>query len=137
MKSRLTPKVVGDILEITLGHRVTMTPYGFELRRNIDPQRARLRCGSGIAGRGDSWGIVQLPEGSPIALGIDTRPKLVQAILEFMAGPPPSRLSEYTTPYAKRVISPRTGTSRFVWCRRIRKRPKARVTLVPFGAAQR
>lgn len=132
------PNVVGDILEATLGWRVEMNPYGFELRNDfLVPERARLRRGSGIAGRGDVWALVRLPDGSPIITGIATKAKLVRVVLEFMAGPPPAPLSDYTTPRAKQVLHPRTGVPSFVWCRRLKKRPKPGVMLVPFGAAQR
>ena len=135
---RLTPNVVGNVLEATLGYRVPMNPHGFELRSaDPVPRRARLRCGSGIAGRGAIWGLVQMPDGAPITMDLDTAPKLVRAILEFMAGPPPLRLPEYTVPRAKREVHPRTGAARFVWYRRLRKSPKSCVTLVPFGTAQR
>lgn len=135
---RLTPKTVGDILEATLGWRVEMNPYGFELRNDLlVPERARLRRGSGIAGQGDVWALVRLPVGSPIVMKIDTKAKLVRAVLAFMAGQPPAPLSDCTAARAKRVINPRTGASSFVWHRRLKKQPKPRVALVPFGAAQR
>ncbi len=189
---RLTAKVVGDVLETTLGYRVEMNPYGFTLENNpsvrwkratgdfveshcgrwqITPvyggltrpesyklwldgkcidsgstqreckgyvvEHARLRSGSGIGGQSAVWGLVRLPKGEPITMKIDTKAKLVRAVLEFMAGPPPTPLSDYTTAQAKRVIIPRTGESRFVWYRRLKKRPWPRVALVPFGAAQR
>ena len=54
-----------------------------------------------------------------------------------MAGPKPAPLSDYTKPRAKRVVNPRTGGARFLWYRRRKVRAKARVALVPFGAAQR
>ncbi len=134
----ITPKAVGDILEVTLGYRVTMNPHGFELRNDEPvPKRARLQRGSGIAGRGDVWALVHLPDGKPIATGIATKAKLERAVLEFMAGSRPSELADYTAPRAKRVIHPGTGASRFIWYRRPKKQPKARVVLVPFGAAQR
>jgi hypothetical protein len=132
------PNVVNGILEATLGYRVEMNPYGFELRTDdLVPQRARLQRGSGIAGRGDVWALVRLPDGKPIVTGIATKAKLVRTVLEFMAGPPPAPLPEYTVPHAKRVIHPRTGTACFVWYRRLKKQPKVRVALVPFGAAHR
>lgn len=135
---RLMPKVVNDVLEATLGYRIEMTPYGFELRNDeLVPKRARLQRGSGIAGRGDVWALVHLPDGKPIATGLATKTKLVRAVLEFMAGPRPSELMDYTAPRAKRVIHPGTGEARFVWYRRPKKQPKARVVLIPFGAAQR
>lgn len=134
---RLTPKVVGDLLEHTLGRRISMDPHGFELQTLAkEPRRARLQRGSSIAGHGNIWGLVQLPEGAPIALNLHTRAKLVRAVLEFMAGPRPSLLGEYTTPRAKRVIHPRTGATRFVWYRRLKKHTTP-VALVPFGAAHR
>lgn len=135
---KLTAKAVGDALEVTLGYRVEMNAYGFELVNDqLVPERARLRSGSGIGGQGAVWGLVRLPKGEPIAMKIDTKAKLARAVLEFMAGPKPAELTGYTTPRAKRVIVPRTGSSRFVWYRRLKKQPKARVVLVPFGAAQR
>lgn len=135
---KLTPTVVGDVLEATLGWRVEMNPNGFDLRNDLlVPERARLHRGSGIAGRGDVWALVRLPDGRPIKTGISTKAKLVRAVMEFMAGPPPASLSDYTTPRAKRVIHPRTGGARFVWYRRLKKRPRPQVALVPFGAAQR
>lgn len=135
---RLTAKVVGDVLETTLGWRIEMTPYGFELRNDqLVPERARLRSGSGIGGQSAVWCLVRLPRGAAITGKIDTKAKLVRAVLEFMAGPPPAPLSNYTTPRAKRVIHPRTGGARFVWWRRRKRSPRARVLLVPFGAAQR
>lgn len=138
---KLTPKVVGDLLEAILGWRVELNPYGFEMQTSntgcLVPARARLQRGSGIAGRGDVWTLVRLPDGAPIVTGLATKAKLVRAVLEFMAGPPPAPLSDYTVPRAKRVIHPRTGGARFVWYRRLKKRPLPRVALVPFGAAQR
>ena len=135
---RLTPKAVGDVLEAALGCRVAMNPHGFELVSDAPvPRRARLERGSGIAGRGDVWALVQLPGGPALVTKIATKPKLVRAVLEFMAGPKPAALAGYTTPRAKRVIVPRTGESRFIWYRRLKKQPKARVVLIPFGAAQR
>jgi hypothetical protein len=135
---RLTAKIVGDVLEEVLGWRIAMKPHGFELRNDqLVPERARLRSGSGIGGQSAVWGLVRLPAGEPIALGLDTKAKLVRAVLEFMAGPPPAPLSDYTAPRAKRVIHPRTRGARFVWYRRRKKQPKSRVALVPFGAAQR
>ena len=134
---RLTPKNVGDALEVTLGRRVEMTPKGFDLRNDLPvPERARIRRGSGIAGRGDVWALVRLPDGAPIAMGLDTKAKLARAVLEFMAGPKPPPLADYTVPRAKRVINPRSRAARFVWYRRRRKQPRASVTLIPFGAAQ-
>lgn len=135
---RLTAKIIGDVLETILGWRVEMTPHGFDLRNDLlVPERARLRSGSGIGGQSDVWALVRLPEGTAIATKITTRAKLSRAILEFMAGPPPPLLSDYTVPRAKRVLHPRTGASRFVWYRRLKKRPTSRVTCVPFGTAQR
>lgn len=85
---RLTPKTVGDVLETTLGRRVEMNPYGFELRNDlIVPERARLQRGSGIAGQGNVWALVRLPDGVPIVTKIDTKAKLVRSVLEFMAVP--------------------------------------------------
>ncbi len=135
---RLTAKTVGDALEAALGYRVAMRPNGFDLCNDLlVPERARLRCGSGIAGRSYIWALVRLPRGEPIATKIDTKAKLARAVLEFMAGPKPAPLSDYTKPRAKRVVHPRTGAARFVWYRQLRKRPWPRVALVPFGAAQR
>jgi len=137
---RLTPRMIGDVLETTLGYRILMNPHGFELRApGSPPRRARLRCGSGIAGRGDVWTLVQLPDGRPITAGITTKARLVRAVLEFMAGPPPppTPLSDYTLPRARRVVHPGTGDARFVWCRRPKRRPRERVVIVPFGSAQR
>jgi hypothetical protein len=135
---RLTATVVGDVLEEVLGWRIEMSPHGFELRNDqLVPERARLRSGSGIAGRSYVWALVKLPGGEQIINGLDTKAKLARAIMEFMAGPPPAPLSDYTVPRAKRVIHPRTGGAHFVWYRRRKKRPGARVALVPFGAAQR
>lgn len=119
---KLTPKNVGDILETTLRYRVMMNPHGFELHTPDQvPRHARLRCGSGIAGRGAIWGLVQMPDGSPIAMGLDTKPRLVRAILEFMAGPPPTNLPEYMVPRARSEVHPRSGAASFVWYRRLRK----------------
>lgn len=90
---RLIPKVVGDVLETTLGRRVEMNPYGFELHNGF-LERARLRCGSGIASQGDVWTLVRLPDGEPLVTKIDTKAKLVRAVLEFMAGPRLAALPE-------------------------------------------
>jgi hypothetical protein len=99
---RLTPRVVGDVLEDTLGYRVPMDPHGFTLRSDDRiPRYARLRCGSGIAGKGTIWGLVQMPDGAPLLMGIDTRTKLVSAVLKFMAGALPPHLSEHTAPREK------------------------------------
>ena len=132
---RLTAKAVGNVLEATLGYRVEMNPLGFELQSA--ERRARLRSGGGIAGNSSVWWLVHLPDGEVIDGQIRTRAKLVRAVLEFMAGPRPAILSDHTVPRAKRVIHPSTGKSRFVWYRRLKKRPFPQVALVPFGAAQR
>lgn len=133
---RLTPKNVGAVLEAVLGWRVDMNPLGFEWRNDLlVPERARLLRGSGIAGRGAIWAIVRLPDGAPIATQIATRAQLERAVLEFMAGPRPSPLSDYTVPRAKRVQTSRGA--RYVWYRRRKRRPGPRVMLVPFGAAHR
>lgn len=130
----LTPKAVGDAIEATLGWRVPMGPYGFDLRNDLlVPEHARLLRGSGIAGRGDVWALVRLPDGSPIVTGINTTHKLVRAMLEFMAGPPPAPLPNYTEPRAKRVRHPRPRGVRFVWYRR----RKPRGTLASAGALSR
>lgn len=135
---RLTAKVVGDVLEETLGWRVEMTPYGFELRNDLlVPESARLQSGSGIGGQSTVWMLVRLPRGEAITGKIDTKAKLVRAVLEFMAGPPPAPLPGFTVPRAKRVIHPRTRGAKFVWYRRRKKTPRSHVVLVPFGAAQR
>ena len=135
---KLTPKIVNDVLETTLGYRVEMDPHGFALTTDdLVPRRARLQRGSGVAGRGDVWALVRLPDGAPIVTGITTPTKLSRGVLEFMAGPKPGSLTDYTVPRAKRVIHPRTGASSFVWYRRLKKRPLPQVQLVPFGAAQR
>jgi hypothetical protein len=136
--SRLTAKAVGDVLEATLRYRVEMDPRGFTLTRDDPaPRAARLRSGGGIAGNSDVWWLVRLPGGEVIVGQIRTRARLARAVLEFMAGPKPGELLGYTVPRAKRVIVPRTGASRFVWYRRLKKRPKPAVALVPFGAALR
>jgi len=134
---KLVPKTVGDVLEATLGYRVEMNPYGFELQSADPMRRARLQRGSGIAGRGDIWALVRLPDGAPIATSLATQAKISRTVLEFMAGPRPTDLTDYTVARAKRVIHPRTGAASFVWYRRLKKRPTPRVVLVPFGAAQR
>lgn len=138
---KLTPKTVSDVLEAILGWRVEMNPHGFELQTSntdcLAVARARLKRGSGIAGRGDVRMLVHLPNGAPIVTGIATKAKLERAVLEFMAGPRPAPLSDYTAPRAKRMINPRTNGARFVWYRRLKPRSKPRVALVPFGAAQR
>ena len=80
----MTPKLVGDVLERALGYRVAMTPYGFALR--ADSRRARLQRGSGIAGRGGIWTLVELPSGAPIVTGIRTKAQISRAVLAFMSG---------------------------------------------------
>jgi hypothetical protein len=133
---RLTPKNVGDVLEAVLGCRVEMNPLGFEWCNDLlVPESARLQRGSGIAGRGDVWALVRLPDGAPIAAGISTRARLQRAVLEFMAGPRPPVLSDYTIPRAKSARRS-DGQTRYVWYRR-RKRRREHVVLIPFGAAQR
>lgn len=135
---KLTPKTVGDALEVILGYRAPMNPLGFDLvTDDLVPRRARIQRGSGIAGHGDIWALVRLPDGSPFTTGIETKAQLTRAVLEFMAGPRPGPLTDYTAPRAKRVVHPRTGVSRFVWYRRRRAARRVRVALVPFGAAHR
>lgn len=87
-----------------------------------------------------------IPHGkSTREIAIDIDPELILRIADAIRatdggrackGPKPKPLSDYTAPRAKRVIHPHTGESRFVWYRR-HKRPRPRVELVPFGAAQR
>lgn len=52
----------------------------------------RIECGSGIAGRGRAWNLVELPGGSPSGPKVTTRRALRRQILEALAEP--SRLSK-------------------------------------------
>lgn len=86
----LTPKTVGDILEVLLKRRVEMNPYGFELINDLKT-RARLQRGSGIAGRGHVWMLVRLPDGGAIRSGLATKQQLVRAVLDFMGDAVPAK----------------------------------------------
>lgn len=82
----MTAKEVGDTLEKVLGRRIKMNPHGFELcTEEPTPRRARLRCGSGIAGRSGIWALVELPSGTALVWNIRSKTQLSRAVLAFMA----------------------------------------------------
>lgn len=60
--------------------------------------RFRVERGSGIAGRGDAWNVVELPGGVPLGPKVTTRAKLRQQVLAAIAeGPrPPDRVGFQT-----------------------------------------
>lgn len=63
--------------------------------------RYRIRSGSGIAGRGNAWNVLELPSGSPLGPKVTTKAKLRPQILASMTeGPRPPDRDGYAT-YAR------------------------------------
>lgn len=70
-------------------------PHGFTVRSSVmlgfrdSHEDWRVRCGSGIAGRGGSWTIVRVHDGHAFSKAVSTRDELRRALREFFAGPVP------------------------------------------------
>jgi hypothetical protein len=70
-------------------------PHGFTVRAPVlhgyrnSNEDWRLRCGSGIAGRGGHWTIVRVQSGEALSNSVSTRAALRRALREHLAGPVP------------------------------------------------
>ena len=101
------------------GLKYEVGPLGFTHRapvmlgfRNADDDW-RVRCGSGIAGRGGSWTIVRVSSGHALSAAVSTRADLRRALRELLAGdhPDPEHRDWY---YAARHHN-RFQSGHYVW----------------------
>ena len=65
-------------------------PLGFMVRcRYNSHDDWRVRCGSGIAGRGGAWMLVRVHNGESLSESVTTKAELRRAVREHLAGPVP------------------------------------------------
>lgn len=104
----MTPGEVGALLQSFGCFRWESGPHGFTLPGNQqrwpgnlgDGSRpVRIERGSGIAGRGGHWGLVDIRTGESTPR-VSTRRELRRLILEWLAGPKPHVPDGFTC-YAK------------------------------------
>jgi len=94
-------------------------PYGFTVRAPVmhgirdDDEDWRVRCGSGIAGRGGHWTIVRVCSGKTLCKPQSTRNGLRRALREFFAGPVPD--SEHPDWYYATKHHTRFQSGHYIW----------------------
>jgi len=81
----VTPADVGNLLDEIKIVFWESGPLGFTVGRDHE---MRIERGSGIAGRGDHWAIVDIASGKRTK-SVRTRRELRRLIIEWLAGPPP------------------------------------------------
>jgi hypothetical protein len=129
----LTMRDVVDLLT-ALNVRGSAGPLGVAFswyfdRGNLDREgrhHYRVESGSGVAGRGHAWNVVELPEGTPRGPKVTTRHALRRQVLETLAeGPRPEPREDHET-YARWHTT--GSTSSVQWF--TRRRSAARVRSV-------
>ncbi len=90
----LAEEVAAIVRELGLPDR--SGPLGFDLGYH-GSERFRLQRGSGIAGRGNLWALVEVHRGEQVGHSCEKPSELRRVLLEWMAGPRPSQ-----TAYARR-----------------------------------
>ena len=97
-------------------------PYGFTV---LAPTMAgyrdssddwRVRCGSGIAGRGGHWLIVRVKSGDTLSSAVSTKDALRRALREHLAGPAPD--SEHPERYYAAKHHTRFESGHYIWKRK-------------------
>ena len=95
MTRGLTWPDVRSVLDEFGTFRYEVGPLGFTVRAPVlrgyrdHHEDWRIRCGSGIAGRGTTWMVVRVHDGAPLSTAITTKAALRRAIREQLAGPLP------------------------------------------------
>ena len=134
MRSPMTMRDVVDLLT-ALNVRCSAGPLGVEFSwyfddGNLDRKgrhHYRIESGSGVAGRGHAWNVVELPEGIPRGPKVTTRRALRRQVLETLAeDPKPENRAGYEA-YARRHAT--SSTSSVQWFSR--RQRSARVRLAP------
>lgn len=93
----MTPSDVGKLLDDMRIGFWEAGPHGFTVGRDND---MRIERGSGIAGRGDRWAVVDVKTGDRTK-SVSQRRDLRRLIVEWFAGPPPVGLPDGYSCYAK------------------------------------
>ena len=110
---------VRAILDEFGGFRYEVGPYGFTVRApvlaGIRDSHAdwRVRCGSGIAGRGGHWTIVRVHDGYCFSRATSTKAGLRKALREFFAGPIPD--PQHPERYYATRHSTRFQSGHYIW----------------------
>jgi hypothetical protein len=76
----------------------------------------RVRCGSGIGGRGGSWMLVRVHDGESLSRAVSTKPELRRIIREYFAGPTPDPSNPRRYYAAKHRTRFQSG--HYIWKRR-------------------
>jgi hypothetical protein len=126
----LTMSDVADLLT-ALNVRCSAGPLGVTFSWYFDSgnldrhgrHRYRVESGSGVAGRGHSWNVVELPDGTPRGPKVTTRSALRRQVLETLAEGPRPDPREGREAYARRHTT--RSTSSVQWF--TRRRSTARV----------
>lgn len=99
--------------------RYEVGPYGFTINAVTihgiadSYESWRVRCGSGIAGRGGHWTIVRVTDGHAFCRPVSTRAALRRAIREHLAGPIPD--PRYPERYYATRHSNRFQSGHYIW----------------------
>lgn len=107
-------------------------PYGFTHRATVmhgygNPDDDwRVRCGSGIAGRGGHWTIVRVTDGHCWSRPVSTKAALRRALREFLAGPVPD--PEHPERYYAVKHRTRFQSGHYIW--KIKRYPQKEDDLV-------
>jgi hypothetical protein len=114
------PEVRAVLDEFNITYEIS--PLGFTIRapyilgfRNSDDDW-RVRCGSGIAGRGYTWMIVRVTNGFALSKAASTKTELRRALREFFAGPIPD--PKYPEQFYATKHSTRFQSGHYIWKRR-------------------
>ena len=96
------------------GIKYDVGPYGFTVRTSVySSEDWRIRCGSGIAGRGGHWTIVWVQSGNACCRPVSTRAALRQVIREHLAGPVPD--PQHRDRYYATKHSTRFQSGHYIW----------------------
>ena len=108
-------KAILDAFEI----KYEVGPLGFTVRapvmhgyRDVH-EDWRVRCGSGIAGRGGNWMIVRVHDGEALSPSVASRPGLERALREHLAGPVP--VPRYRDRYYATKHRTRFQDGHYIW----------------------
>lgn len=102
--------------------RYDVGPYGFTvcppflagIRNSHDDWR--VRCGSGIAGRGGTWMLVRVHDGESLSAPVTTKAALRRVLREHLAGPVPD--SQHPERYYATKHHTRHQSGHYVWKRK-------------------
>jgi hypothetical protein len=130
----VTMLAMRDVVDLltALNVRCSTGPLGVEFswyfdHGNLDREgrhRYRVESGSGVAGRGHAWNVVELPAGTPRGPKVTTRLALRRQVLETLAEGPKPEPDEGHEAYARCHTT--GSTSSVQWFTRRRRTARVR-----------